>query len=148
MRRNNNIILYLYTLYVCIYISKLVSRLTIVEGDPKAPFSIATTLRCRGGHYSFPWITPLTFDPYLIMLSVKQGGIKYHFLSLWYDLTKDWTPSFKPMAYMYVCIVNPCGLFNAKSCSYMYMKYMICKIIICRKQFLNMPEFICLHTVK
>ena len=21
----------------------------------------------------------------------KQGGIKYHFLSLWYDLTWDWT---------------------------------------------------------
>ena len=26
------------------------------------------------------------------MLSVKQGGIKYHFLSLWYDSTGDWTP--------------------------------------------------------
>ena len=26
------------------------------------------------------------------MLSVKQGGIKYHFLSLWYDLSWDWTP--------------------------------------------------------
>ena len=26
------------------------------------------------------------------MLSAKQGGIKYHFLSLWYDLTWDWTP--------------------------------------------------------
>ena len=25
------------------------------------------------------------------MLSVKQGGIKYHFLSLWYDSTGDWT---------------------------------------------------------
>ena len=25
------------------------------------------------------------------MLRVNQGGIKYHFLSLWYDLTKDWT---------------------------------------------------------
>ena len=24
------------------------------------------------------------------MLSVKQGGIKYHFLSLWYDLPWDW----------------------------------------------------------
>ena len=24
------------------------------------------------------------------MLSVKQGGIKYHFLSLWYDSTWDW----------------------------------------------------------
>ena len=32
---------------------------TIVEGDPKAPFSIATTLRCRGGRYSFPRIDPL-----------------------------------------------------------------------------------------
>ena len=28
---------------------------------------------------------------YLILLSVKQGGIKYHFWSLWYDVTKDWT---------------------------------------------------------
>ena len=28
----------------------------------------------------------------LIMLSIKQGGIKYHFLSLWYDSIWDWTP--------------------------------------------------------
>ena len=27
---------------------------TLVEGDPKAPFSKATTSRCRGGGYSFP----------------------------------------------------------------------------------------------
>ena len=32
---------------------------TVVKGDQKAPFSIATTLKCRGGHYSFPWIAPL-----------------------------------------------------------------------------------------
>ena len=32
---------------------------TIVEGNPKAPFSIATTPRCRGGRYSFPWIAQL-----------------------------------------------------------------------------------------
>ena len=25
------------------------------------------------------------------MPSVKQGGIKYHFLSFWYGSTKDWT---------------------------------------------------------
>ena len=25
------------------------------------------------------------------MLSVKQGRINYHFLSLWYDSTLDWT---------------------------------------------------------
>ena len=43
-------------------------------GDQKAPFSIATTPRCKGGRYSFPWIAPL----YLISLSGKLGGIKYH----------------------------------------------------------------------
>ena len=64
---------------------------TIVEGNPKAPFSIATTPKCRGGRYSFPGLLYLTLDQYLIMLSVKQGGIKYHFLSLWYDSTWDWT---------------------------------------------------------
>ena len=32
---------------------------TIVEDDPKAPFSIATTPRCRGGRYSIPRIAPL-----------------------------------------------------------------------------------------
>ena len=52
---------------------------TIVKGVPKAPFSIATTPRCRGGRYSFPGLLHFTLDPYLIMLSVKQGGIKYHF---------------------------------------------------------------------
>ena len=64
---------------------------TTVEGNPKAPFSIATTPRCRGGRYSFPGLLYFTLDPYLIMLSVKQGGIKYHFLSLWYESTWDWT---------------------------------------------------------
>ena len=32
---------------------------TLVEGDPKAPFSIATTPMCRGRRYSFPQIAPL-----------------------------------------------------------------------------------------
>ena len=45
---------------------------TVVEGNPKAPFLIAATSRCRGGRYFFPWISPLYLDPYLIRLSVKQ----------------------------------------------------------------------------
>ena len=32
---------------------------TLVEGDPKAPFSIATIPRCKGGCYSIPWTAPL-----------------------------------------------------------------------------------------
>ena len=63
------------SLYIYIYISCL----TVVEGDPKASFSIVTTPRCRGGRYSFLWIAPLTLDLYLIMLSAKQEGIKYNF---------------------------------------------------------------------
>ena len=62
-------------IYIYIYIYK-VKLATIVEGIQKAPFSIATTPRCRGGRY-------------LILLSVKPGGIKYHFYSLWYDVTWD-----------------------------------------------------------
>ena len=49
---------------------------TVVVGDSKVPFSIPTEPRCRVGRDSFPWIAPLY--PYLIMLSVKQGSIKYH----------------------------------------------------------------------
>ena len=62
---------------------------SVVEGDPKAPFSIATTTRCTGGRYFFPGLLHFTLDTYLIMLSVKQGSIKYHFSSLWYDSTWD-----------------------------------------------------------
>ena len=50
----------------------------------KALFSIATSPRCCGGHYSFLWIIPLTTNLYLIILSVQQEGITYHFLSLWH----------------------------------------------------------------
>ena len=64
---------------------------TLVEGDLKALFSIATILRCREGCYSIPLLR-FILDPQLVMLSVKQGGIKYHFLSLWYDWNWDWTP--------------------------------------------------------
>ena len=78
--------------YICIVHTHIYRRYTITYTIniyihtytyiQKALISIATTLKCRGGHYSFFWIALLDLDPYLIMLSVKQGGIKYHFLSL------------------------------------------------------------------
>ena len=39
---------------------------TVVESDLKAPFSIATKLRCRGEHYSILWIASLSpwYVPY------------------------------------------------------------------------------------
>ena len=35
-----------------------IKLVTMVKGDQKVPFSIATTPRCRGGGYSFPRIAP------------------------------------------------------------------------------------------
>ena len=32
---------------------------TVAESNLKVPFSVATTPRCRRGHYFFPWIAPL-----------------------------------------------------------------------------------------
>ena len=37
----------------------VVKLVTLVEGDPKAPFSIATKQKCKEGHCSIPWIAPL-----------------------------------------------------------------------------------------
>ena len=48
------VLLFIYN-FIYIYI-KLV---TLVKGDPKAPFSIATTPSWRVGRYSIPWIAPL-----------------------------------------------------------------------------------------
>ena len=79
------------TLYSLGQWTSKVKLATLVKGDSKAPFSIATTRRCKGGSNSFPGLFHFTLDAYLIMQSAKQGGIKYHFLSLWYDLTGDWT---------------------------------------------------------
>ena len=40
-------------MYICIDIHTYTAKLAIVvEGDPKAPFSIATTLRCMRRRYS------------------------------------------------------------------------------------------------
>ena len=47
--------------------------------------------RYREGRNSFSCIVPLTLDLNLIMLSIKQGGIKYHFWVFGYDSTWDWT---------------------------------------------------------
>ena len=68
---------------------------TMIEGDKKASFSITTTLRCRGRHYSFPWIAALYLDLYLIMLSVKQGGASSNIFSI-FDITRPGIESWSP----------------------------------------------------
>ena len=62
---------------------------TVVEGDPKAPFRLLLHQGVGEGATPFPGLLHFTLDPYLIMLSIKQEGIKYHFLIIWYDSTRD-----------------------------------------------------------
>ena len=42
-----------------VYMYKKVMLATLVEGDRKGSFSMATTPKCRVGRYSIPWIPPL-----------------------------------------------------------------------------------------
>ena len=54
-------------------------------GQPEGPIFINNYTEVYGvreGVTVFPGLIHFTLDPYLIMLSVKQSGIKYHFLSL------------------------------------------------------------------
>ena len=48
-----------YTTYNILILFAYIPYLTLVKGDPMAPFSIATTLKCRRGHNSIPRIAPL-----------------------------------------------------------------------------------------
>ena len=61
---------------------------TIVKGKQKAPFSIATTPRCRGGCYSFPWIAPLHswYVPYIAECWARRYQVPFLKSLLWLDL--------------------------------------------------------------
>ena len=65
------------------------------------------------------------------MTSVKQGGIKYHFLSLWSDLTWDWIPVSRvtgqhstPLANLVIIIFAHLydfkSLFLFKNCNHLF----------------------------
>ena len=48
-------------IYMCVcmcYIYRKVKLATVDKSDLKAPFSVATTPRRRGGRYSFPYFVP------------------------------------------------------------------------------------------
>ena len=69
-----------------IYIYIYILLVTLVEVDSK--------LLHRGIEECatlFLGLLHFTLDPHLIVLSAKQGDIKYHFLNLWFDSTWDWT---------------------------------------------------------
>ena len=61
---------------------------TVVEDDQKVPFSIATTPRCRGWGYSFPWIAPLYpwYVPYIAECQARRYQGPFLKYLVWHDL--------------------------------------------------------------
>ena len=55
------------------------------------PFQYLQRPGVEDGATPFPGLLHFTLDPYIIVLSAKQGSVKYQFLSLRYDSTWDWT---------------------------------------------------------
>ena len=75
-----------------LYFRFIIKLATIVEGDPRAPFSIATPPRCTEGRYSFPWIAPLYSASIPFNAERQTRRHQLPFSSLWYDSTWEWTP--------------------------------------------------------
>ena len=63
------IYIYIY-IYIYTYMYKLA---TVVEGEPRPPFAVELSATPYSSLFHF------NLDAYLIILSVKQGDIKYHF---------------------------------------------------------------------
>ena len=61
---------------------------TVVENNQKAPFSIATTPRCRGGCYFFPWIAPLytRYVPYIAECYARRYQVPFFESLVWRNL--------------------------------------------------------------
>ena len=112
----------------------------VVEGDLKAPFSIASTPRCRGGHYSIPWIVPIYpwSLPYNTELSKAASSTNFWVFGIIRPGIEPWSPRpllntrlFRLMAwflhthththtYIYIYI-------------YIYTRHSWCIVYCCRK---------------
>ena len=62
------------------------------------------------------------------MLSVKQGGIKYHFLSLWYDSTWDWTLVSRAIKYGLIVKNISISSYSVYLNNSVYHKYVVSSI--------------------
>ena len=55
--------------------------MAVIEGNPKAAFSIATTPKSNGRCFFLLWIALLTLERFRLKVTLTQGSIKYYFKS-------------------------------------------------------------------
>ena len=69
--------IYIY-IYICVCVCCKLLLATVVENDTKAPFSIATRPRCRGGRYIHIYIYI-----YIYIACLKVNNLTIKFVKLW-----------------------------------------------------------------
>ena len=91
---------------------------TVVEGDSKAPLSIATTPRCWEGAAPYPGLLHFTLDPYLIVLIKAASSTIFFFFFFFFFMFGMTLPGIEPQTigehsdhcandvyiYIYVCV--------------------------------------------
>ena len=102
-----------------------VSWPTVITGDPKATFSIATSLRGRGGRNYFLLVDPLALDPFRILLSVMEEAIKPQvtilnkklFTITWYLVLKSTTNNSHTVVWFQVFLSTTTAISEIHPCS-------------------------------
>ena len=103
--------------FKCTYVSSKVGNRS--RGRPEG--SLFNSYYTEGAT-PFPGLLHFTLDTYFILLTVKQGGIKYHFKSFWYDVTSDWTPVSRTIGEWYHFYFSP---FDLAVKAYEILKYIL-----------------------
>ena len=95
-------------------LDRYVKLATSVEGDPKAPFSIASRPRCKGGHYSIPriaWLYAWSSPYNTLVLSKAASSIIFWVFGMTRPEIAPRSPGpltntqvIKPMALLYIYI--------------------------------------------
>ena len=83
-------------------------------GWPKGSLFDSYYTKVYGGATPFPGLIYFTLDPYLIMLSVNQGGIKYDFL-LVFGMTRPGIEPRSPGPLANTLLIRPSTIFIGKS---------------------------------
>ena len=90
-------------IYVCIYVYKSVKLVTIVEGNLKAPFSLASTPMCRGGINSLPRMYIYIYACMYVCLCVYMYVCMYVFIYIYIYICIYICVCVCVCTYMYVC---------------------------------------------
>ena len=100
---------------------------TVVTGNLKAPFLIATTQSCRERCYSFPWIAPLYpwSTPYNAVLSNEASSTIFWVFGMTWPAIELWSPRplASPLTIVSMGHLTVCKLYFKKS----YLKQLYTK---------------------